>query len=116
MMAHGPRNPPSGLLITESKLKTTVPLISVNSGSHSKPGEMTIPVFLSTITMKTGKLLPLKEKTSNGMLCGVTKTSGLQLITQLLKMSLSNALKTMTDCSQIQPVLPKTLLLNTITT
>lgn len=116
MMAHGPRNPPSGLLITESKLKTTVPLISVNSGSHSKPGEMTIPVFLSTITMKTGKLLPLKEKISNGMLCGVTKTSGLQLITQLLKMSLSNALKTMTDCSQIKPALPKTLLLNIITT
>ena len=111
MMAHGPRNLPSGLLIIESKLKNTVPQISVNSGSQSNPGEMTIPVFLSTITMKTGKLLPSKEKTLNGMLSGVTKTSGLQLITQLLKMSLSNALKTMTDCSQIQPVLPKILLL-----
>jgi hypothetical protein len=65
-MAHGARNSPPGLLIIESKLKATVQLISVNSGSQSKTGEMTATVFQSTITMKTGKLLPLKEPTTNG--------------------------------------------------
>ena len=45
MMAHGLRNPPPGLLIIENKLKTTVPLILVNSGSQSNLGEMTTPVF-----------------------------------------------------------------------
>ena len=65
--------------------------------------------------MKTGKLLPPKEATTNGQNCGVMITSGLQLITQLLKMSFSNALKTMTDCSQTLPVIPKTLLLNITT-